>query len=425
MKIKFRELDRTSTEVEVEETDTVLEVKGKLCKAAANLHSVQPSGLKLIYSGRILKDQDKISEYNINSDKGFVMAVVARSAQSSATSGNSTPKPESKPVTKSSEGSNTGSAAAAAAPVANPVSAPSEPSRPQQTEPETTTESGGASAFAMGQQREQAISNMVEMGYPREQAEAAMRAAFNNPDRAVEYLLTGIPENIRLAQQQQQQQQQARQEQEQAAEATAEDASDEQEHAAEQAVERDVNLFDAAAMQQQQSRGTGRAGAGLAGLGGAGAGAGAGAGTRDGDGDDMETDEAGGQLNLQSLASDPSFQQVIELVRQRPDLLEPVLQQLVGANPQLQQLIAENPEALGQLFEGLEGEGGLGELGASGAEHPGSIQIEVTPEDTAAIERLQELGFSRSAVIQAYIACDKNEELAANYLFEHGFDDDE
>ena len=64
--------------------------------------------------------------------------------------------------------------------------------------------------------------------------------------------------------------------------------------------------------------------------------------------------------------------------------------------------------------------------GATGAQRNAQV-IRLTPEELAAVRRLQELGFSEQQAVQAFIACDRNETLAANMLFDggFGFDDDD
>lgn len=117
------------------------------------------------------------------------------------------------------------------------------------------------------------------------------------------------------------------------------------------------------------------------------------------------------------------------LQQQSPDVYS-----AIQANPQLfMQLIlgggipGAGGAGAGAGMPGMPGMPGAG-AGAGGApSRPpgGGHVINVTQEELAAIERLEQLGFHRQRALQAFLACDKNEELAANFLFEQGADDDD
>ena len=68
------------------------------------------------------------------------------------------------------------------------------------------------------------------------------------------------------------------------------------------------------------------------------------------------------------------------------------------------------------------GGGGMGGMGGGGGGGGGGgMAIQLTQEEMAAVDRLASMGFDRAEAAQAYLACDKNEELAANLLMDGGF----
>jgi UV excision repair protein RAD23 len=229
---------------------------------------------------------------------------------------------------------------------------------------------------------------------------AALRAAFNNPDRAVEYLLNGIPEGMMAS-----------------APAANAAAAAPPPAAAPGADAAAANAVRTAEGATASAPGVGAGGAPPAAADGSAplnlfpqgipanlAAAGAG-------GAEEEAQE--GEVNtLAFLRDNPQFQAIRAMVQGNPSILQPMLGELQRQNPQLYHLINSNQEEFLQLLNepsDFEAQGmGEGEM----------EQIELSKEENEACERLMALGFTMEQCVEAYIACDKNEEMAANYLFE-------
>jgi UV excision repair protein RAD23 len=135
---------------------------------------------------------------------------------------------------------------------------------------------------------------------------------------------------------------------------------------------------------------------------------------------------------LGELATHPALRQMRVHVASDPQLLRPLLQQLGQANPDLLAQIAENPGAfVRQLTAPVEPKdrqrfaphGGVphGEPAASQQQQQQQQnQIRLTAADEKAIKTLSEYcsGFSREQMVEAYLACGKNTETAATYLYD-------
>lgn len=333
MQIVFKDFKKNQLVLDVEPQELVSSVKDKFASAK----ECEAAQVKFVYSGKVLQDDKSVESYKIKeSDQVIYMVSKPKKV---------TPPVQSQPV----------------------ESKPAQPAQPQPGQPAeasqpSESQSFNESTFAVGQSREAAISNIMEMGYERSQVEAALRAAFNNPDRAVEYLLTGIPERPQETQEAPQ-------------ETQPQPSAQQSERPTNQG-----NLFEAAAAAQASEEGN------------------------------VPSDEGDQMAQLR------------ELVQNNPEMLEAFLQQLAASNPQLGELIQENPEEFVRLM--LQGAPeGADFLNEGEGSEEGAVRIQISADEESAINRLCELGFDRNLVIQVYFACDKNEEMTANLLLSEHMED--
>ncbi|XP_055554767.1 UV excision repair protein RAD23 homolog B [Falco biarmicus] len=395
MKIILKTLQQQTFRIDIDVEETVKALKEKI-ELEKGKDAFPVAGQKLIYGGKILDDDTALKEYKID-EKSFVVVMVTKpkaatgvTGQLSATGDACVATEMPVPVTALIP-----AAASVLAPVSPPlpytvasesalVSAPEEeqpegkpPEMPAAANPLLTESTTGdtsrsnlfedaISALVTGQSYENMVTEMMLMGYEQDEVITALRASFNNPDRAVEYLLMGIPGD-------------------------------------DQAVTEPPQAASIGASQTSVEV-------------------------------PVETTLTASSLRghpLEFLRNQPQFQQMRQIIQQNPSLLPPLLQQIGRENPQLLQQISQYQEQfvlmLNEPFvESYQGSGDTDDgpiIGAEGgSDHMSYIQV--TPQEKEAIERLKALGFPEGLVIQAYFACDKNENLAANFLLQQDFDED-
>uniref|UniRef100_A0ACD6AGD2 Uncharacterized protein n=1 Tax=Avena sativa TaxID=4498 RepID=A0ACD6AGD2_AVESA len=384
MKVSIKTLKGSSFEIEVEPTSKVADVK-KLIETTQGQNVYPADQQMLIHQGNVLKNDTTLEESKIL-ENNFIVIMLCKKGSTSAAS--STAKDSTKqpsvdraiPVAPATE------PPAVPTPVM-PVSAPvptatavAAPIAAASTEADPYGQA--ASSLVAGSTLEGTVQSILEMGggaWDRDTVVRALRAAFNNPERAVEYLYTGVPEQVDPP---------AASQEPPASDQPANPVQAPQSQAAIPPSGPNANPLDLFPQVLPNA----------------------------------SANAAGGNLDV--LRNNSQFRGLLSLVQANPQILQPLLQELGKQNPQILQLIQENQaEFLRLINEPAEGaEGNL--LDQFGAGVPQTVAV--TPEENEAIQRLEQMGFDRDLVLEVFFACNKDEQLAANYLLDHmnEFDDD-
>lgn len=327
MKLVIKSLKQVVYPVEVESDQVdVLELKKQIEKA----HQFDHLTINLVFNGSKLVDAKKLCEYNIKEENVIIMM----SSKAKPVNVNVAPQEEAKKEEKVDN---------------KPSVAQTNVSTPQQQQPVVPAQPKPKKDYT------NEVKMLTDMGFPKSESETAVNAARGNIDVAIEFLSTGIPENL----------------------------PNEEE-------------FEAGESQSVSSA----------------------------------------LKNIASLVkilcqNDPSkFQNILlGLQQSSPEIVELIQENEAEFKELIQSPITEedirNFQALNQSVQ-MGGLGGMGmqegqaqAQGRRGQGQAGEFVLRLTKEEFEAVNRLKELGFNEREAVQAFIACDKNEEFAANFLMEN------
>ncbi|PON93479.1 UV excision repair protein Rad [Trema orientale] len=384
MKVFVKTLKGTNFPIEVKPQDTVVDVK-KNIETVQGADVYPASQQMLIHQGKVLKDTTTLEE-NAVAENSFIVVMLTKtkvSPSGASSASGAAAVSQAQPVGASPPAATIPSTASQtpAPAVAQPQSVPEPaPAAPPTASSEADVYGQAASNLVAGSTLETTIQQILDMGggsWDRDTVVRALRAAYNNPERAVEYLYSGIPEQADVP------------------------------PAAQVPVSgqpANTPAINPSVQASQPAAPTGGPNANPLdlfpqGLPSVGSNAGAG--------------------SLDFLRNSQQFQALRAMVQANPQILTPMLQELGKQNPNLVRLIQEHHTDFMRLInEPAEGEGNI--LSQLAEAMPQTVTV--TPEERAAIERLEAMGFDRAIVLEVYFACNKNEELAANYLLDHAND---
>ncbi|CAJ1030964.1 Ubiquitin-2 like Rad60 SUMO-like/Ubiquitin family/UBA/TS-N domain/XPC-binding domain containing protein, putative [Leishmania lindenbergi] len=391
MKVILKTITGKQHEVDVEATSTILDVKKLL------VDEYEPASLRLCFNGAVLEDSKILADAGVKDNDSLVLAGRKRKIPKPASLPSAEPqKTEAAPEfsaplsatapppampTSASTTTSTSDSAAPAVPAA--ATAPVAPTPPAGS---AIPVASAASIYGVAPNL---IDEVAAMGFEdRNQIALALRAAFMNVDRAVEYLFDGIPPHLV---------EELTSHGLPAAPAEAPRASNPSASSATAAVPVSTSLASAATLSTAASE------------------------MRD------------------ALSRIPQFDEIRILYNQNTDTLPVVMQQIALRHPAVYEQIERNPE----VFLSIMGE--AGQPGTSNAP-PGSVAsptaeavvgdteegsfmnelqagVELTAEDRMAVQQLVELGggmWDEQSAVLVYLATQRNQEVAASVLFEHG-----